>query len=81
MTIPKSQKMEIESNDFQDIWDEEEAGSCKDKCDEDYVANYELDKNESDKDKTSKEGGASNFLQTDKPKTKWACFCCGDEKC
>ena len=37
-------------------------------------------KNDQDKDKTSEEG-ASNFSQTDKSKQKWACFCCGDEKC
>ena len=34
-----------------------------------------------DSNKGEKEGGASNFAQTDKEKTKWACFCCGDEKC
>ena len=38
------------------------------------------DKNDHDKDKSTDEGGASNFAQTNKSK-KWACFCCGDEKC
>ena len=46
--------MKIDSNEALDmnvanICDEEEAGSCKDKCDKDNVANYELDKNEADK--------------------------------
>ena len=44
-----NQSLEIESNDFLDIWDEEEAGSCKDMCAKEDVANYELDKNEADK--------------------------------
>ena len=44
-----NQSLEIESNDLLDICDEEEAGSCKDKCAKDGVANYELDKNEADK--------------------------------
>ena len=33
-----------------------------------------------DQDK-DKEDGASNFAQTEKGKTKWACYCCGNEKC
>ena len=44
-----NQSLEIESNDLLDIWNEEEAGSCKDTCAKDNVANYELDKNEADK--------------------------------
>ena len=44
-----NQSLEIESNDFIDICDEEEPGSCKDMCAKEDVANYELDKNGANK--------------------------------
>ena len=51
-----NQSLEIQSNealdmDVENICDEEETEACKDKCDKDNVANYELDKNMSDKPK------------------------------